>query len=138
MASVPGGAGLRPKGRNRPRQRARVAFGLCPDCGEDDAAPGGLRCAVCRDQQNERHREIYRQQRAAGLPRYDAATLQQKAASVRRKRAERQARKRCIQCGAAVAKFQRCMKCRAKNAAANRRWKLKRKQPIGVVWQIED
>ena len=108
------------KGRTRPRQLARVALGLCPDCGEEDAAPGGLRCAACRDAQNAQHRARWAALRASGV--LECAELRKKKARLAQaRRARLRAAGRCIQCQRPSPRFLRCTACRVAGAGRQRR-----------------
>jgi hypothetical protein len=100
----------------RPRQIARIALNMCPDCGEHESAPGGLRCVRCRNRKNREHRAKYAEARAAGVPRYSPERYSVIAAGRRQHRALQIAAGLCIDCSNPTGRFQRCTPCRAKAA----------------------
>jgi hypothetical protein len=116
------------KGRTNPRQLLRIKFGICPDCGDGESAPGGLRCAKCRDEQNERHRMVYAMQRAKGTPRRSPEKFKEIADQVRVKRKARVNNGQCIQCAAPSTRYRRCTRCRIADAESKRRYRERQKR----------
>lgn len=115
------------KGRTNSRQLLRIKFGICPDCGGDESAPGGLRCAQCRDEQNARHRKVYAMQRAKGVPRRTKEKYKELAEKTKAKRRARISSGKCIQCGSESARFRRCLRCRTAEADSKRRYRQRQK-----------
>jgi len=116
------------KGRTNPRQLLRIKFGICPDCGGDESAPGGLRCAKCRDEQNARHRKVYAMQRANGKPRRTPEKYKELAEEARAKRNDRTSRGQCIQCPNPVTRYRRCLRCRKADAECKRQYRNRQKR----------
>jgi hypothetical protein len=112
----------------RPRQQARIALGMCPDCGEKESAPGGLRCALCRKTKNQQHRQRYSEHRDAGLLRYTPEKYSALAAKRRAERAARKAAGLCIGCGRESKKFVLCNVCRTKCSEHKRTYRRRSKE----------
>lgn len=108
---------------DRPRQRARLALNMCPQCGEDSSYRGGKRCFECRKKENERHRQRYAEARATGAARCTSEEYRELAMGAAEKRRARIEAGLCIQCRTPVGKFIRCTKCRSANAKAKDRWR---------------
>lgn len=121
--------------RTNSRQLLRIKFGICPDCGGDESAPGGLRCATCRDQQNARHRRFYAMQRNAGIPRRTPEKYKELAEGTKAKRKARIEGGKCIQCGATSTRYRRCTRCRIADAESKRRYRqrMKRRSELKVA-----
>lgn len=122
-------------GWNTPRRQARIALGMCPDCGESESAPGGKRCTACKESQNQRHRKLHHQRRAQGIERFTSEKYANLAEEKRQIRAERRAQGLCVQCGREAKRFSRCTRCRAGMAIVKRNWRTRHAAKEGKVWQ---
>lgn len=110
---------------DRPINKKRIAEGICPDCGIDEASGNGKRCEECKYKQvrYQRHLRSQIRQKTGAVCTPEAYARQ--AEGKRKLRAARRLARLCIQCAAPSTRFIRCTKCRASNADAKLRFRMR-------------